>query len=101
VVLHGCTVENHCLLGMGAVLLNHVHVGEGAIVAAGALVAENTVIPPRSLYMGVPAKLRREVTDDEQAFIKMHATHYLQYKDCYLAELTKEPSRERSGSGVR
>ena len=86
VILHGCTVENHCLIGMGAVLLNHVHVGEGSIVAAGALVAENTVIPPRSLYMGVPAKLRRKVTDDEQAFIRMHATHYLQYKESYMAE---------------
>src|ERR1035437_4540840 len=86
VVLHGCTVEKHCLIGMGAVLLNHVHVGEGSIVAAGALVAENTVIPPRSLYMGVPSKLRREVTEDELAFIDMDATNYLRYQDGYLAE---------------
>src|SRR5208337_5001632 len=86
VVLHGCTVENHCLIGMGAVLLNNVHVGEGSIVAAGALVAENTVIPPRSLYMGVPAKFRRKVGEEEQAFIKMHATHYLEYKARYLAK---------------
>ena len=90
VVLHGCTVENHCLIGMGAVLLNHVHVGEGSIVAAGAVVAEETVIPPRSLYMGVPAKFRREVTEDEQAFIRMHAEHYLQYKETYLAEAAKK-----------
>ncbi|MDR3675178.1 MAG: gamma carbonic anhydrase family protein [Acidobacteriota bacterium] len=90
VVLHGCTVENNCLIGMGAVLLNNVHVGEGSIVAAGALVAENTVIPPRSLYMGVPAKRRREVTKDEQAFIRMHADHYLQYKETYLAEAAKK-----------
>jgi carbonic anhydrase/acetyltransferase-like protein (isoleucine patch superfamily) len=84
VVLHGCTVENHCLIGMGAVLLNHVRVGEGSIVAAGALVAENTVIPPHSLFMGVPAKLRREVTADEQALIRMHATNYLRYKEQYM-----------------
>lgn len=90
VVLHGCTVENNCLIGMGAVLLNHVRVGEGSIVAAGAVVAENTVIPPRSLYMGVPAKLRREVTEDEQAFIRMHAEHYLRYKENYLAEAAKK-----------
>ena len=90
VVLHGCTVENNCLIGMGAVLLNHVRVGEGSIVAAGALVAENTVIPPRSLYMGVPAKLRRAVTEDQQAFIRMHAEHYLQYKETYLAEERKK-----------
>jgi carbonic anhydrase/acetyltransferase-like protein (isoleucine patch superfamily) len=85
-VIHGCTIEDHCLIGMGAVLLNHVRVGEGSIVAAGALVVENTVIPPRSLYMGVPAKLRRAVTEEEQAFIRMHASHYLQYKASYLAE---------------
>ena len=89
VVLHGCTVENRCLIGMGAVLLNHVRVGEGSIVAAGALVAENTVIPPGSLYMGVPAKLRREVTADEQALIRRHAQNYLRYKADYLAEAVK------------
>ncbi|MGD0223482.1 MAG: gamma carbonic anhydrase family protein [Terriglobia bacterium] len=88
VVLHGYLVENHCLIGMGAVLLNHAHVGEGSIVAAGAVVAENTVIPPRSLYMGVPAKVRRAVTEDEQAFIRMHAAHYLEYKERYLANET-------------
>src|ERR1035438_4342553 len=82
--LHGCTVEDHCLIGMGAVLLNNVRVGAGSIVAAGALVAEDTVIPPRSLYMGVPAKLKRAVTDDELAFIDMHATNYLRYKIDYL-----------------
>jgi len=85
VVLHGCTVENHCLIGMGAVVLNHVHVGEGSIIAAGSLVAERTVIPPRSLFMGVPAKLRRTLTDDEQAFINRHATNYLRYKEQYMA----------------
>jgi len=89
VVLHGCTIENHCLIGMGAVVLNHVVVGEGSIVAAGALVAENTMIPPRSIYMGVPAKLRREVTEEERAFIRMHADHYIQYKDAYLAKAAK------------
>ena len=86
VVLHGCTVAHHSLIGMGAVLLNHVRVGEGSIVAAGALVAENTVLPPRSLYMGVPAKLRREVTEEEEALIRMHAEHYLEYKERYLAK---------------
>ena len=86
VVLHGCTVASHCLIGMGAVLLNGVRVGEGSIVAAGALVAEGTVIPPRSLYMGIPAKLRRELQPSEQTFIDMHSVHYLQYKNQYLAE---------------
>lgn len=85
-VLHGCTIEKNCLIGMGAVLLNRARVGEGSIIAAGAVVAEDTVIPPHSLYMGVPAKFRREVREDEKAFIRMHAEHYLQYKESYLAE---------------
>jgi len=85
-VLHGCTIENHCLVGMGAVLLNNVRVGEGSIIAAGAVVVEDTVIPPRSLYVGVPAQFRRELAETEQAFIDMHASHYLEYKDEYLAE---------------
>lgn len=89
VVLHGCTVESHCLIGMGAVLLNKVRVGEGSIVAAGSLVAENTVIPPRCLYMGVPAKFRRELKRRERGFIDLHAKHYLHYKNEYLAEAAK------------
>jgi len=83
-VLHGCTIGDHCLIGMGAVLLNHVQVGGGSIIAAGALVAEKTVIAPRSLYMGVPAKLKRAVTDEELEYINMHATNYLRYKRDYL-----------------
>ena len=90
VTLHGCTIGNNCLIGMGAVLLNRVRVGDGSIVAAGAVVPEDTVIPPRSMYMGVPARLRREVTHQEQAFIRMHAEHYLEYKATYLAEAAKK-----------
>jgi carbonic anhydrase/acetyltransferase-like protein (isoleucine patch superfamily) len=96
VVLHGCTVEDNCLIGMGAVLLNQVRVGEGSIVAAGAVVVENTVIPPRSLYMGVPAKPRRAVTDDERTFIRRHAEHYIHYKDSYLAEAAKNRRPRRA-----
>src|SRR2546425_7899131 len=77
-VLHGCAVEDHCLIGMGAVLLNNVRVGEGSIVAAGALVLENTVIPPRSLFLGMPPRLARKLTDSDPAFIYVPATHHLQ-----------------------
>ncbi|HXJ94793.1 MAG TPA: gamma carbonic anhydrase family protein [Terriglobia bacterium] len=84
-VLHGCTVEDHCLVGMGAILLNNVKVGEGSIIAAGALVPENTVIPPRSLYMGIPAQFKRQLTDGERRFIDAHASHYLGYKEIYLS----------------
>jgi carbonic anhydrase/acetyltransferase-like protein (isoleucine patch superfamily) len=92
-VLHGCTIEGHCLIGMGAIVLNNVHVGEGSIVAAGAVVPEKTQIPPRSLYMGVPARFVRQLTDSIRVFIDMHATHYLQYKESYLAETVKKIPR--------
>ena len=88
-VLHGCTIESHCLIGMGAIVLNNARVGEGSIVAAGALVLENTLIPPRSLYLGVPARFQRQLTDADRLFIDAHATHYLQYKENYLAEQGK------------
>lgn len=88
-VLHGCTVESHCLIGMGAIILNNARVGEGSIIAAGALVPENMVIPPRSLYMGLPAKFQRQLGDAERQFIDMHAVHYLEYKEAYLAEHLK------------
>ena len=88
-VLHGCTIESHCLIGMGAIVLNNARVGEGSIVAAGALVLENTLIPPRSLYLGVPARFQRQLTAADRLFIDAHATHYLQYKENYLAEQGK------------
>ena len=90
VVLHGCTVEGHCLIGMGAILLNNVRVGAGSIIAAGALVVENTTIPPRSLYMGAPARLKKQLTDADLGFIDAHAAHYLEYKKSYLEELARK-----------
>ena len=83
-VVHGCTVENACLIGMGAILLNGVHVGHGSIVAAGTLLPEGCVIPPRSLVMGSPGKVRRAVTDDEYAFIRESAENYVRYRLEYL-----------------
>jgi carbonic anhydrase/acetyltransferase-like protein (isoleucine patch superfamily) len=88
-VIHGCKIGDHCLIGMGAILLNNVMVGEGSIIAAGALVSENTVVPPRSLYVGFPAKFKRQLGDPDRAFIDMHAAHYLDYKEVYLAERGK------------
>ena len=58
-ILHGCTVEDDCLIGMGAILLNGVKVGAGSVIGAGALITENTVVPPGSLVLGVPAKVVR------------------------------------------
>ena len=84
-ILHGCTVESHCLIGMGATIMNNVRVGEGSIVAARALLTENTDIPPRSLVMGTPGRVKRELTDEEVAGIDEYARRYCRYKDTYLA----------------
>jgi carbonic anhydrase/acetyltransferase-like protein (isoleucine patch superfamily) len=79
-VIHGCTVENQCLIGMGAILLNGSHVGTGSIVAAGSLVVEEMRVPPRSLVMGSPAKVRRTLTDAEVADIQLYADRYVAYR---------------------
>jgi carbonic anhydrase/acetyltransferase-like protein (isoleucine patch superfamily) len=76
-VLHGCTVEDDCLIGMSATVLNRAVIGAGSLVAAGSVVLEGTVIPPRSLVAGVPAKVRREITDEEFAKIQQNAQRYL------------------------
>lgn len=76
-ILHGCTIEDNCLIGMGAILLNHCVVGEDSIVAAGAVVPERMVIPPRSLVMGTPAKIRRELTQEEVEGNRHSAAGYL------------------------
>ena len=67
VMLHGCTIESHCLIGMRATLLNNVVIGEYSIVGAGAFVTEGTKIPPRSLVYGLPAEVKRPLTDEEAA----------------------------------
>ncbi len=77
-VLHGCTIEDDCLIGMSATVLNGAVIGTGSLVAAGAVVLEGTVIPPHSLVAGVPAKVRRELTADEHAKIVRNATHYVE-----------------------
>jgi len=76
-VLHGCTVEDDCLIGMSATVLNGAVIGAGSLVAAGAVVLEGAVIPPGSLVAGVPAKVRRELTEDELAKVKHNAAHYV------------------------
>ncbi len=85
VTLHGCTIENLCLIGMGSIILNDARVGEGSIIAAGSLVTEGTLVPPHSLFMGRPAKLVRQLVDDDLALIRRYASNYVGYKDAYLA----------------
>jgi carbonic anhydrase/acetyltransferase-like protein (isoleucine patch superfamily) len=76
-VVHGCTIEDGCLIGMNATVLTRAVVGRDSLVAAGAVVLEATVIPPRSLVAGVPAKVRRELTDDEVDALHANAARYV------------------------
>lgn len=75
-VLHGCTIEDGVLIGMGAIVMNGAVVGRGSLVAAGALILGDQVIPPRSLVAGAPAKVRRELSDDEVAANADSAVRY-------------------------
>jgi carbonic anhydrase/acetyltransferase-like protein (isoleucine patch superfamily) len=77
VILHGCTVEDDCLIGMGSVLLNMVHVGAGSVVAAGAVLPEGMQVPPRSLVMGVPARVVRPVDQRLAGRIAETWSHYV------------------------
>ena len=86
VTLHGCRIERRCLIGIGAIVLNGAVVGEESIVAAGSLVPEGMAIPPRSLAVGAPAKVRRELTDEERAGLRRYAESYVGYKETYRAE---------------
>lgn len=76
-MLHGCVVEDDCLIGMSSTVLNGAVIGRESLVAAGAVVLEGTIVPPRSLVAGVPAKVRRELTDDEVAANRRNAETYL------------------------
>ena len=76
-VLHGCTIEDNCLVGMSATILNRAVIGRESLVAAGAVVLEDTVIPPRSLVAGVPAKVRRSLTDEEVEHLYRNARTYV------------------------
>jgi carbonic anhydrase/acetyltransferase-like protein (isoleucine patch superfamily) len=86
VTLHGCTIESRCLIGMGAIILNGAHIGTGSIIAAGALIPERTMIPSGSLVMGQPGKVKRTLTETDQAGITDYAQRYVEYKNIYREE---------------
>jgi carbonic anhydrase/acetyltransferase-like protein (isoleucine patch superfamily) len=86
VILHGCHIERRCLIGMGAIVLNDARIGAGSIIAAGTIVAEHVQIPPGSLVMGVPGKVRRPVTESDLARIDNGSEAYFRLKERYLAE---------------
>jgi carbonic anhydrase/acetyltransferase-like protein (isoleucine patch superfamily) len=79
-IVHGCTIEDRCLIGMGAILLNGVRVGADSIVAAGSLLREGFLVPPRSLVMGAPGGVRRQLVDAEVAAIRGYAANYVRHR---------------------
>jgi carbonic anhydrase/acetyltransferase-like protein (isoleucine patch superfamily) len=86
VTLHGCVIEDRCLIGMGSIILNGARIGAGSIIAAGTLIPEKTVVEPGSLWMGSPGKFRRKLEAADQETIMRYARNYLGYKDEYLGE---------------
>ncbi len=90
VVLHGCTIEDESLIGIGSIVLNGARIGKGSVIAAGALVPEGMEVPPSTLVMGVPAKPRRPVTPDEQTRFRENVQHYVDRARIYNEDAAKE-----------
>ena len=89
VVLHGCTIKDRVLIGMGAIIMDGAMIGEDSVVGAGALVTEGTMVPPKSLILGTPAKVKRPVTDKELMWIKESSENYVKYAGQYMAHSSK------------
>ena len=84
VTLHGCHVERQCLIGMGAIVMDHARIGEQSIVGAGSLVSPGTIIPPRVLAIGSPARVKRDLTDAEIAYLDTSWRNYVELKQQYV-----------------
>jgi carbonic anhydrase/acetyltransferase-like protein (isoleucine patch superfamily) len=82
-IIHGCEISDNCLIGMGAIILNGAKIGEGSLIGAGSLITENKVIPPRSLVVGVPGKVLRQISDEEFEKIKNSAIEYYKLASRY------------------
>ena len=85
-MLHACRIEDGCLIGMQATILDQAVIGHGSVVGAGALVTQRTVIPPRSLVLGAPAKVVRALTAEDEAFHRAVAAKYVRLKENYLRD---------------
>ncbi|MGB5791621.1 gamma carbonic anhydrase family protein [Poseidonibacter sp.] len=83
VMLHGCVIEDNCLIGMSATILDNAVIGKGSIVGANSLVTSGKVFPPNSLIMGSPAKVVKQISSDEEDALVKHALHYVDYKNDY------------------
>jgi len=86
VTLHGCYVERKSLIGIGSIVLDDVRVGHESLVAAGSLLSPGTIIPPRSLVMGMPARVKRPLTDEEVASLDRFWRNYVEYSAVYLRD---------------
>ncbi len=84
--VHGCILEDEVLVGIGAAVLNDARIGSGSIIAAGAVIPEHTMIPPRSLVTGVPGKVRRQLAEPDRQLILQYAQNYVDYVAIYLNE---------------
>lgn len=100
-VIHGCTIEDRCLIGMGAILLNGVRIGSGSIVAAGTLIPEGTTVPPQSLVMGSPGRVKRTLGDEAAREIQMYADRYVQYRLDYMGSASAPAVRPRESQDQR
>ncbi len=98
-VVHGCTVEDRVLVGIGSVILDHAVIGADSIVGARSLVTSRKVIPPRSMVMGAPARVVRELTDEEVELIQYFASNYVRYSRVYLGIDTPETNPFYDASG--
>jgi carbonic anhydrase/acetyltransferase-like protein (isoleucine patch superfamily) len=85
-VIHGCTIEGHSLIGIGAIVLDGATVGEHSLIAAGSVVTPGTVIPPRSLAMGTPAQVKRELKDEEIVRMEENWKHYVELSRVYASD---------------
>jgi carbonic anhydrase/acetyltransferase-like protein (isoleucine patch superfamily) len=94
VVLHGCTIHDRVLVGMGAIIMDGAVIGEDSVVGAGALIVEEMIVPPKSLILGAPAMVKRPVTDKELAWIKESAENYVKYARQYIGDSSKKTGFE-------
>ena len=92
-ILHGCTIKDRVLIGMGAIVMDGAVIGEDSIVGAGALVVEGMIVPPKCVILGSPGRIRRAVSETELVWIKESAEHYVKYAGQYL----DNPSRTKPG----
>ena len=86
VVLHGCTIRDRCLIGMGAIVMDNAEIGEDSIVGAGAVVSEGTKVPPGSLVVGVPGRVTRTLRPEDKERIKRSALNYIAYARDYMGK---------------